>query len=59
MAERQKIGNKNQAVQETENEGKKLTRRGGARGQRHEKEDLHFKFCTGYSATGRLTLRLQ
>lgn len=63
MAERWKIGNQNQAVQETENEGENLYRRGGAGGQRHDKEDLHFKFCTGCSATGwnsgRLALRLQ
>lgn len=52
MAERQKIGNKNQAVQETENKGEKLYRRRGAGGQRHGKEELLFQFCTGCSATG-------
>lgn len=51
MAVRQKIGNKNQAVQETENKGKNFIKE-GAGGQRREKGDFSFKFCRGCSATG-------
>lgn len=58
MAARQKIGNKNQAVQETENKGKNFIK-AGAGGQRREKEDLSFKFCRGCSATGWHSGRLQ
>lgn len=45
MEGRQKIGNRKQAVQETESEGEKLYRRGGAGEQRLEKEDLYFLQC--------------